>query len=109
MKKLSRAILFDLLVAALIYLWHVRGIDSARVVLESYLWFIVAIHWIYVLLATKEDAFPRSPLMVAYDLVSTIVLVVVLAWLGMVFLPVMLFIGWIFVCAKLDRAKKAAA
>lgn len=107
MKKISRAVLFDLLIAACIYLWQVKGIDGARIFLEWYLWFSVSMQWIFVLFAGKKDIYYRSPAYVAYNCLSTIVLTGVLVWVGMVTLPIVLFIGWVFVTAKLDDAKQA--
>lgn len=109
MSKLSRAVLFDVFIAACIFLWKAKGIDGARIFLEAYLWFVVAMHWVVVIFAGKKHLFCRSPVLVAYDCLSTVVLIVALLWLGMVTLPIVLFIGWILVSAKLDGVTKRAA
>lgn len=105
--KLSRAMLFDVLIAACIYLWQIKGIGGARIFMEAYLWFVVAMHLIFILLAGKKDLYYRPPISVAYDVVSTLVLTGVLIWIGMVMLPITLFICWILTSAKLEGFKKS--
>jgi hypothetical protein len=107
--KLTRAVLFDVLIAVCIYLWRVENVDDARIFLDFYLWFICSAHWIFVIFAKEKHLYERSRASVAYDLLSTVVLIAVLLWLGKVTLAIALFIGWLLTMAKLDGYKKEPA
>jgi hypothetical protein len=107
--KLIRAVLFDALVAACIYGWRVEGMHSAEVFLKFWMWFVVGCQAIFVLCAAKEHLYARSRVEILYDIVSTVAITAALLWSGLTTIAICMFIGWIFVCAKLKGYKKELA
>lgn len=111
--RLTRMVLFDTFLAALFWLWQAKGIQGAKTFLECWLWFVVAMYWIFVGLAKEDDKIPASAICRFYDLVSTMVVSGVLLYFGFTVLPVVLFVGWVLFSAKNmpsdKRTKREAA
>jgi hypothetical protein len=101
-------VLFDVFLAALFYLWQVKGIHGAKTFLECWLWFAVAMHSAFVLFAKDEDKIPASAICRLYDFLSTMVISAALLYFGFVALPISLFIVWVLFWAKnLPKGKYA--
>lgn len=106
--RLTRMVLFDTFLAALFWLWQVKGIHGAKTFLECWLWFVVAMHWIFVCFAKDDDKIPVSAICRLYDFVSTMVVSGVLLYFGFTVLPIVLFVGWVLFSAKnLPNARHA--
>lgn len=98
--KLTRMVLFDAFLVALLYLWQVKGISGAKTFIECWLWFEVAANWIFVCCAGKDEKIHRSGACRFYDFLSSMAATVALLYFGFVALPVALFIGWVLFVAK---------
>lgn len=98
--KLTRMALFDVFLAALFYLWQVKGIHGAKTFLEWWLWFNVAVHFIFVFLAADDDKILASAICRLYDFLSTMAVCAALLYFGFVALPISLFIGWVLFAGK---------
>jgi len=91
-------VLFDIFLAALLYLWQVKGIHGAKTFLECWLWFCAGAHIGSVMFG--EDQIPAPVVCRFYDFLSSMVVAGALLYFGFVALPITLFIGWAFFAAK---------
>ncbi|SDR18690.1 hypothetical protein SAMN05443245_3410 [Paraburkholderia fungorum] len=104
-RTLARAIAFDIFLGMCLYLWLVRGNDGARVLAIGYLGFLTAFIWIAALFVPAEKFERGYVVNAAYDIVSTLAVIVVLACNGEPWLAIALLIPYIVTLAKREAAK----
>lgn len=84
LKQWAFALVLDGIYAALFYLWQFKGIDGAGNVLLAFFWLLVSISPVafFGLKNVPVEKLRRPKLLSAYDLVSTLVIFGVFAWIG---------------------------
>jgi len=94
--KWTRCLAVDVAILGGLYLWQVKGIENAKNVVFVVGWVIAVIGLIggY---ASKRGELPQNRgVFQAYMILSSVVIVIALAWSGLIALAITYFLAWLF-------------
>jgi thiosulfate reductase cytochrome b subunit len=106
MSKWAYALATDALVFGCFYLWQVEHLEAAHRFLTFILWTFAVLYLVAGLFG-KEMKAKRSGLYIAVSHITSMAVIGLMVWTGMVALPIAYFLGWIFVNGKIKDGKEA--